>query len=66
MWRYVLNLILYDKDTDQIMPFGHCLIQDLKVLNNDADAKNTNFKDSMFLGVQHALEWYQKEFGSFL
>ena len=66
MWRYVLNLILYDKDTDQIMPFGHCLIQDLKVLNNDVEAKKTNFKDSMFLGVQHALEWYQKEFGVFL
>ena len=57
------------------MPFGHCLIQDQKILssNNDNDKNNSehlnnknNFKDSTFLGVQHGLEWYQKEFGAFL
>ena len=28
-WRYIVNLLLYDTDTDQIMPFGHCLIQNM-------------------------------------
>ena len=26
MWRFVVTLIMYDSDTDQIIPFGHCLI----------------------------------------